>query len=499
MAILPGGVATTEAIGPSSKPKGIIRSWKNLTWHSKRNKLMDFSGIPSGEAIGLSTLRIFNRQIYGMAGIVSAGVIGSHYVSSGNTIWAASPSYADVVAAIALADPGGTVRIPAGSATWSSQLVISKALRLIGAGIGQTVITNAYSNSSGSLSESKGFILLKPSDYSLNPAIRISGFSIPCTGQSYCIMPYNRSDPAQIWDRIRIDHIAFSSHERGIRVVGHAYGVADNCTFSSGTIALSSAGSQAVSWNQLTYTLGTGNVFFYEDCVVNMSPSWDTQLDGGAGGRFVLRHSTVNIARSFSPLIDQHGNQSSGDYAGQGTELYENTFNNPGAYSGYHLNLRGGRAAVFNNNCVGGSMRYTIVEEHSDYIPETPPPVSPIDGQPQHVSDCYFFNNKLNGTVQYTRNPDVVGTVDYSAYGYSPGAVPTEDREFWSHKASFDGSSGVGVGLLAARPATCSLEGAGYWATDESKLYRWHSGAWELFYTPYTYPHPLRSDPILGD
>jgi len=24
-------------------------------------------------------------------------------------------------------------------------------------------------------------------------------------------------------------------------------------------------------------------------------------------------------------------------------------------------------------------------------------------------------------------------------------------------------------------------------------LYRWRRGAWELYYTPYAYPHPLRA------
>jgi len=36
-----------------------------------------------------------------------------------------------------------------------------------------------------------------------------------------------------------------------------------------------------------------------------------------------------------------------------------------------------------------------------------------------------------------------------------------------------------------------------WWATDEKKLYRWHNGKWELFYIPYTYPHPLRA--LLND
>src|SRR4030042_2220013 len=51
-------------------------------------------------------------------------------------ITAASPSHADVSAAIVRAKAGDTVLIPAGSATWSQQLEITKPINLIGAGIG---------------------------------------------------------------------------------------------------------------------------------------------------------------------------------------------------------------------------------------------------------------------------------------------------------------------------------------------------------------------------
>jgi hypothetical protein len=62
------------------------------------------------------------------------------------TITAASPSYADVSAAVSSASPGDTVIVPVGTATWSSNLIITKGIKLIGAGIGQTVITGNFIN-----------------------------------------------------------------------------------------------------------------------------------------------------------------------------------------------------------------------------------------------------------------------------------------------------------------------------------------------------------------
>jgi hypothetical protein len=63
----------------------------------------------------------------------------------------------------------------------------------------------------------------------------------------------------------------------------------------------------------------------------------------------------------------------------------------------------------------------------------------------------------------------------------------------------------MGVGVIASRPGTCTT-GVAYWATNEGewnstngatadgRLYKCTStNTWTLYYTPYTYPHPLRT------
>ena len=423
-----------------------------------------------------------------LSGIVLLVLLASF--ASAATINAASCSYADVSAAITAAASGDTVRVPKCSATWTSQLVITKGIYLIGAGIGQTVITSGFYPvaSDWSNNNANSFLIrYNPSDMAANHPFRFSGFDIDCAGICNAIYLGSGSGYATSFnDKIRIDHNRLVGNRRAIQEGGHFFGVADNNIIVSTSAAFGGYAHHGTTWSFLTAEYGTSHNFYYEDNAVTMGT---VASHDGHGGRYCLRYNsfTSAYAGNHYPIMDFHGNQPGNLAANMLVEVYENTFDletrSGGLYDG-----RGGHAIIFNNDVITtGSVSAKIREEFNDNI--DPVPFQPVTRQPQHISDAYFWSNYKNGVTLI--NPTISETVDY---GGAIGLVPQWDIDAWKQTTPFTGASGVGVGLLSARPSTCTV-GVGYWATDTKILYRCNAtNGWVKYYTPYTYPHPLRTD-----
>jgi PKD repeat protein len=380
-----------------------------------------------------------------------------------NILTAASPSFADVSAAIAMANPGDTVIVPAGTATWSSGLSVTKAIRIIGAGIGNTII-----NGSG---VSYNPTIKNPSDL-----FRLSGFTFNSSG-SFLTLSNSTATPIYV----RIDHNQVtSSGDKVMQVSGTVYGCVDSNTFTGQNYISSVYGLNETSWNNLTFRLGTSENLFFED---NALFGGGVFFAGGAGGRYCVRYNTGSHSGLLWPYVDQHGNQGAGtNNAGMGTEVYENTLS--GSSNGLFFDHRGGRAVCFNNT-ISTNMDIRVREEYND---STTPPATAPDGERQAPNESYYWNNKNGANLI---DPYIEATVDY---GGNVGIIPRWDHSVFKQVTSFTGASGIGVGPLSSRPATCTTENVGYWATDVKKLYKWTAtNGWQEFYTPYTYPHPLRS------
>jgi hypothetical protein len=444
---------------------------------------------------------------------------------------AATCSLADVQAAYALCDAGDIITVPAGDADWT-QLAFTKCVSLIGAGIGQTNIRAVFSGTAGG--NANNFLVYYLISAATKVNFRISGFSfdhnLGCEG---ILITNNSTTPA----RVRIDHISQSNLDirasaRTIETWGIVWGVVDNSVFyyDDYTYAkyrlLSPYGYNQTSWQQTKWDFGSADNLYFED---NTFYIYTMPITGGQGGRYCLRHNNFILnngaASTTLYLLDSHGNYARDDltpynWSAFGVEFYENTIDVKGRPLNI-LDLRGGKALVYNNYITNGSATAHAIEskcreENSSGIRGhdslCPPAENSISGQPQHVSDYYTWNTYKDGVKFFHpsgQHPWIQSTVDYAdpaTFGYDAsladhGVVPRKDVHVFSEVASFNGSTGMGSGLLAARPATCTLDGAAYWATDTSTLYRWKEGAWSAFFTPYTYPHPMREEsyPPSGD
>jgi len=485
------------------------------------------------------------------------------------TIHAASCSYVDVSAAIASSEIGDTVIVPAGDCTWSSGLTITKGIFLIGAGAG---VTNITCTSSGNY-----IITYQPSDLSGNHTFRVSGFTFDMANQSYGIkLNAAHSSDLTIQTKVRIDHNTFlNTPEQAIWNDGMR-GVIDNNTFSDivypirHPLSYRNGETWWDNWEGIVFGAADNNMYIEDNLFDGVTVIMDCQY----ANRYALRYNTVIVTGQAYPLLDMHGNQGEGYmYACFGGEVYGNDVTMP---EGQFLDQRGGKTVVFYNRVNGSSLGIKVREEYDDVRNPT------INPQPQHVSDSYYWNNRVGSKLFSGYEPisetgtatgggdnylddafanfpsgygdpdryglEIVGGKGAGQYRLIVDAQPTrltvspnweinpdatslyritsdccnvitENSEFYNHNLNFDGTVGVGCGQLSDRPATCTM-GVGYWATEQSCAAIDHasvgaypttpisgtlhkctaSDTWTAYYTPYTYPHPLRNESaLIGD
>ena len=477
---------------------------------------------------------------------------GSLFSAEAQTINAASCSSTDVQTALnSVTASTTTVNIPAGTCTWTAQVSLtvpsgSTTLSILGAGSltttgggDVTVIVDGYASSNPPLVVTTA----AASSFFRIAGITFEGGNDGGAGNTKWSGMLSLGGNSQ---GVRLDHSHFNAttysvveNGAGVTVGGAIFGVGDHNIFDGNVAGVnnavhvdqsglySGAGFGDESWANET-SLGSSDFFFLEDNTFNNSFANDCTI----GGRFVIRHNTLNsITLQTHPTGGGQRNRGC-----RAWEIYSNTFSGSGSTPVTNaIWISSGTGVVWGNSAPTGYTNF--ISGHDMRINNTTYTQLPTPngwgycGTAQTGTDSGWDENVNPGgyacldqlgrgkgdllTGNFPNTVDsVTGTITWpnqalepiyewqdtwaQVPGYPLGAIwsqadtaATANRDYYQYTTSFNGTSGTGSGLLAARPATCTKNVA-YWATDTTTLYQCSStNTWTAYYTPYTYPHPL--------
>jgi hypothetical protein len=408
------------------------------------------------------------------------------------TVWAAtrnaaSCSYVDVSSAVAASADGDIVSIPAGAATWSSTLVVTKAITLQGAGSLSTVLTASNPTSTTPMIE------LSPGSDKKQRVTGIGfvgGRAINIDGSinnSYCLTQF------------RIDHCSVSNTRAdGFWCSGWLEGLIDHNSFLNAQRCVIMVGDNNYAWAR-PIAAGTSHALFIEDnsFVTNNSISggapMDHQIYHQSGGRTVIRHNTFD-GSAFTAgdyyAIDSHGNfpyvAGTGYARGQPIiEVYNNTYKFSTSFC--VTQFRGGSVLMhddaFTSSSIGAWVQ--LWDEESTYSFWSGGVRTAWPAQDQ-VNNSFFWNNTVNGSP----------TTDVSLNSPADATFIQKDRDYFMHAPAGSGGYTYYTGTRAGGSQTYPTDGT-YYPTDglgdNGNTAFSAAGANAYYpYTPYTYPHPLQ-------
>lgn len=287
-------------------------------------------------------MKIFNAISF-FAAVVFVLVI--QFPADAKIINVANGSYSAVSSAVASASPGDAVMIPAGTYTWTQQLVV-KGVSLIGAGTNLTVIVDEIPRTGSGVPM---FIVTTTTKLTEISQLQIAG-GVVNTTYNYNGEISISGDAPSCW---RIDHVFFNGdYGKNIVSYGDPYAVVDHCEFTMRGISVTvySDGYGDTNWARSPSYGGT-NMLYVESCLfTNIVGYPAATMDGDAGARVVFRDNVI-----LNDFWANHGTESGQRYRSMRSyEIYNNNFTYTGAYPfTWAIQIRGGTGVIFNNTAKG--------------------------------------------------------------------------------------------------------------------------------------------------
>jgi hypothetical protein len=404
--------------------------------------------------------------------LMSSAVLFLSAVSPAADINAASCSQSDVQSAINSAADGDTIHVPAQSCTWSSAVNIqNKGITLQGAGIGQSTINDPITGG-------PALAITVSSGHSLT---RVTGFTFSSSATKSVETGFVQVDAANdALDSFRIDNFRIANmFSRGVMIYMHGYdlsGVIDSCEIDGPNnvtaqgIAMEGTSPQDGTPFTRPMTLGSNHAIYIEDCTFNYTYNNDGAYDAYTGARYVFRHNTVK-----GTIIGHHGADSGSGRGIASFEIYDNTFDANGHNVSRIMFFRSGTGVVFGNTATSGSGSYSqgiIINNYRSCQSYT------YWGQ---CNGSSAWDNNQNGEQGYACL-DQVGHYFTPSQGGSNTLVPLYG---WNNVLD-----GAALSISKDSPAnTCST----FQNVHMIEGREFYNGTTAPGYTPYTYPHPLRS------
>lgn len=279
-------------------------------------------------------MKLKRNVVIGSAAVAVIGLGSVIYLSLADTYPAASASRADVAAAVALASSGDTVTIPAGAANWTSPITLPDGVKIVGAGMWQTILTNAAGAGIFILNDFtwvEGITMIANGGNTSSTFHSIAGTNIVIKDVWFdCAINWNGSALLAIRD---------TQHN----IIPN--GVMENCVFVDTRCLFESPyfNGMHTRWAQPT-RFGYQDTWYIQNSKFTNVNWGQNVIDANYGGSYVIRSNTFHNCAPSS-----HGIQSFNSRGPRKTEVYENLFT--GGAQPNTMSVGAGTSLFWNNTC----------------------------------------------------------------------------------------------------------------------------------------------------